>query len=99
MIRVEVVYSPAERQVDCTACELPPGQTLIQAVRASGVLSRHGLAEQGLRLGIWGRVHAAQTVLRDGDRVEIYRPLQVDPKESRRRRQQEQKPRAKRRSV
>jgi uncharacterized protein len=99
MIRVEVVYSPSARQIDCSVCELPPGHTLIQAVRASGVLSRHGLAEAGLRWGIWGRIQPAQTVLRDGDRVEIYRPLQADPKESRRRRQRQQKPLSRRRSL
>ena len=40
----------------------------------------------GLRLGVWGKPRSADTLLRDRDRVEIYRPLTVDPKEARRQR-------------
>lgn len=66
---------------------MPAGATLAQAVRESGVMQRYpaiDLATQ--KLGIFGKVKSADEVLRDGDRVEIYRPLQADPKESRRRR-------------
>jgi hypothetical protein len=56
-------------------------------VRASGVLERHPEIDPGRqKIGIHGRVVAAQTPLRDGDRVEIYRALIVDAKEARRRR-------------
>ena len=43
------------------------------------------------RFGVWGRLKPAGYLLRDGDRVEVYRPLQVDPMEARRRRQREQR--------
>jgi uncharacterized protein len=63
------------------------GTTIEQAVRDSGVLQRFpqiDLATQ--KLGVFGKVRPADTVVRDGDRIEIYRPLQADPKETRRRR-------------
>jgi len=58
---------------------LPAGSTVGDALAASGL----GEAASG-RVGIYGRVVPAGVVLRDGDRVEIYRPLRADPKELRR---------------
>jgi len=83
-IRVEVVYSPRPGEVDCSALVLATPATVDQALRASAMLARHGLDAQHIKVGIWGRVVAADTLLRDRDRVEIYRPLIVDPKEARR---------------
>lgn len=84
-VRVSVAYSPRARVVDETELNLPAGATLIDAVRASGVLDRHpGLNLAQAKFGIWGRVQAVETVLRERDRVEVYRALQVDPKEARR---------------
>ena len=83
-VPVEVAYSPAAGQVDLTALSLAPGSTVADALRASGVLVRHDLNEPTLRVGIWGREQPLTTVLRARDRVEVYRPLQVDPKEARR---------------
>ena len=71
-MRIEVVYSPAPRAVDCVTLELAEGCTVETAVRASGLLERHAgidLARQ--RVGVWGRVGAIDAVLRDGDRVEV----------------------------
>jgi len=85
-LSVEVVYAlPLDE--DAVTLSLAAGATAGQAVRASGVLERH--PEIDLRhhpIGIHGRVASAGTLLRDGDRVEIYRPLALDPKEARRRR-------------
>jgi uncharacterized protein len=83
-IRVEVIFGPAGEAADVTALSLAPGSTIEEALHASGVLQRHGLALQGLRVGIWGRAQALATMLRERDRVEVYRPLRVDPKEARR---------------
>lgn len=84
-VRVSVAYSPRARVVDETELSLPAGATLADAIRASGVLDRHpGLDLAQTRFGIWGRVQPPETVLRERDRVELYRPLQVDPKEARR---------------
>jgi len=85
-LRVEVCYSPASGEVECFPLELPQGSTLWQAVLACGLLQRHpGLAQEAAT-GIWGRRQPRDAVLRDRDRVELYRPLKVDPKEARRQR-------------
>ena len=88
LLTVAVACSPADGAAEECRIAVPAGATLIDALRASGVLERHphiDLAHQAV--GIWGRISALETPLKDGDRVEIYRPLQVDPKEARRRRQ------------
>ena len=69
------------------ALTLDKGATITHAIEASGLLRSHpeiDLSQQ--RLGIFGKLKAADTELRDGDRIEVYRPLQADPKETRRRR-------------
>lgn len=92
-MRVQVVYCPRPGVVDLVALELAPGATLADALHASGLPQRHGLAGAALQAGVWGRVHEASALLRDGDRVELYRPLQVDPKEARRLRYRQHKER------
>jgi hypothetical protein len=85
-VRIEVVYAlPLEQ--DVVSLEVTVGMTLREAIWSSGVLERHPEIELGLvRVGVWGRWATLDSVLRAGDRVEIYRPLQADPKEVRRRR-------------
>ena len=69
------------------ALKMDRGTTIAQAVEASGVLRSHPEIDLSqLRLGIFGKLKAADTEVREGDRIEIYRPLQADPKETRRRR-------------
>ena len=95
MLTVAVACSPAEGAAEECRVAVPAGATLIDALRVSGMLERHphiDLARQAV--GIWGRIRALDTPLLDGDRIEIYRPLQVDPKEARRRRQRLQQDRA-----
>jgi len=84
-LKVSVAYSPRAGEVDLVELSLPEGTTLEQALRASGLAARHpGVDLTALKLGIWGRNSSLDETLRDGDRVEVYRPLQVDPKEARR---------------
>ena len=72
---------------DAVSVRLPAGATAADAVRASGILERHPEIDlERQRLGIYGRVVAAKAPLSDGDRVEVYRPLTLGPKEARRRR-------------
>jgi putative ubiquitin-RnfH superfamily antitoxin RatB of RatAB toxin-antitoxin module len=67
------------------AVSLPAGATLADAIAASGVLQECGeLQGASLDLGVYNRVRRGTDALRDGDRVEIYRPLIVEPKEARR---------------
>jgi putative ubiquitin-RnfH superfamily antitoxin RatB of RatAB toxin-antitoxin module len=85
-IRIEVVYALASSE-EVVTVKLPAGATAADAVRASGILQRHPEIDLGRqKLGIYGKVVAAGATLADGDRVEIYRPLALDPKEARRRR-------------
>ncbi len=90
-LAVEALYCPGPGRVDRVALQLPAGSTLAQALQASGLLQRHGLQPETLAVGVWGRLKPLHSVLRDGDRVEIYRPLQVDPKEARRQRYRQHK--------
>lgn len=91
-VRVEVAYSPAQRTVDLREVELPAGATVADAIAASGLCERHAALAAGLPpCGVWGRVCRPDRPLADGDRVELYRPLTLDPKEARRQRVREQK--------
>lgn len=83
-LNIEVVYCPQPGQTDTARLALPPSATVAMALLGSGLLARHGLALDAVQTGVWGRVQALDAALRDGDRVEIYRPLTVDPKEARR---------------
>ncbi|MFM2187334.1 MAG: hypothetical protein RIR43_1906 [Pseudomonadota bacterium] len=86
-LEVAVAYSPAPESVDLVHLQLPSGSTVADALRASGLLERHGLLlTDELVCGVWAKIHPLEHRLRDGDRVEVYRPLRVDPKEARRQR-------------
>lgn len=93
-LRIEVVYCPRPGVADQVRLEMAPGATLADALRASGLVERHGLAWDGLRAGIWSKLREPDAPLRDRDRVELYRPLTVDPKEARRQRYRRHKERA-----
>jgi putative ubiquitin-RnfH superfamily antitoxin RatB of RatAB toxin-antitoxin module len=79
-LRVSVVFAQASGQV-VRELELPRGASVADALAASGLGERARAA-----VGVFGRTVEPGTALRDGDRVEIYRPLRIDPKEARRRR-------------
>ncbi len=69
------------------ALQVTAGTTVLDAIRASGVLERFpALDVSTAAVGIWGRASSLTVLLRPGDRVEIYRPLAIDPKEARRKR-------------
>lgn len=86
-LRVTVVFSPVAGQVKEKELELSQGSTLGDALQASGFLSDWPeLAGANTPTGIWGRKVGRDHCLQAGDRVEIYRPLKVDPKVSRRER-------------
>lgn len=80
VLRIEVVFSAGPRQIERVSLSLPPGSSVKDALVQSGLWAR----ADGLSLGIWGRKTSLGHVLRDRDRVEIYRELTVDPKEARR---------------
>jgi putative ubiquitin-RnfH superfamily antitoxin RatB of RatAB toxin-antitoxin module len=87
-LRVEVAYVEPGRQF-LRAVDVPDGATIADAIAASGVAEAFpGLDVAASKVGLFSRPATHDRVLRDGDRVEIYRPLLVDPKEVRRRRAQ-----------
>lgn len=85
IMKIEVIYALPERQ-ELATLDMPEGSTALQAVEASGLLPKYPDIEAGSRnkLGVFGKLVKTDTVLRDRDRVEIYRPLIADPKEVRR---------------
>ena len=94
VLSVTVVCSPRAGAVDEVLLSLPEGATVADALRESGMAARH--ETEKLAVGVWGVLAALSDQLRDRDRVELYRPLQVDPKEARRLRQQKQRGQLKR---
>ncbi len=85
-IHVSVVYALPD-EVFQRSMLLPDGATVADAIRSSGVLARFPEIESGdVPAGIYSRRVQADQRLRDGDRVEVYRPLECDPKQARRRR-------------
>lgn len=85
--QVSVVLSTGPRQIQTAVLDWTNGQTAAQAVRASGLLASLLQADiDVLSLGVWGRKALGSQVLQPGDRVELYRPLKVDPKVARRER-------------
>jgi len=86
LLNIEVVFA-SEDAVLRKSVQLGSGATVADAARESGIASQ--LDASGVdcsHVGIFGRVVDPTTPLRDGDRVEIYRQLKIDPKEARRRR-------------
>jgi putative ubiquitin-RnfH superfamily antitoxin RatB of RatAB toxin-antitoxin module len=84
-LRVNVAYSPRAGVVDEVSVVLELGATVADALSASGLQSRHGaLSLETASIGVWGALCRRGDLLRDRDRVEVYRPLLVDPKEARR---------------
>lgn len=82
-IKVEVAYALPHKQA-IIALEVAATATALEAAKQSGICARFEEIDlENARLGIFGKAVAPSQVLRDGDRVEIYRPLIADPKEVR----------------
>ena len=90
-ITIEVVYALPDEQALVTLT-VPSGTTAAQAVAQSGLAERYPDIDPATHgVGIFGRRVEPATPLSDGDRVEIYRPLQIDPKAQRRERARQQR--------
>ncbi len=86
LIPVEVAYARPDKQ-RIIPLEVPVGTTVREAIEASGILEEFPEIDLSRnKVGIFGRLTKPDTVLREGDRVEIYRPLIADPKAVRRQR-------------
>ena len=88
LLRVEVVFAPAERVVRSVVLDLAAGSTVAEALQSGNLV--HSPSDRrdinALEVGVWGRKVVLDHILRDRDRIELYRPLKVDPKVARRER-------------
>ncbi len=85
MMKVEVAYATPAKQL-IVEVDVPVGTTMVEAVRQSGIDREFpGLEADSLPMGIFGKKvpKPDQEVLNPGDRVELYRPLLIDPKKAR----------------
>ncbi len=85
VLDIEVVFATPDSQV-LVSVSLPREATVADAIEASGLKSRFPAHDLDLcTAGVWGSVVQRDRRLRSGDRVELYRPLEIDPREARRR--------------
>lgn len=85
-IHIQICYARADRQflLDLTVA---PGTTIQQAIQDSGIIQQAPEIDVSVwRVGIYGKLKTLDTILREHDRLEIYRPLIADPKDARRKR-------------
>ncbi|WP_186055067.1 RnfH family protein [Burkholderia gladioli] len=86
MLRVQVCYALSSRQT-LLDVELPDSATVRDAIEASGIVGLHPDIDISVaKTGVFGKLAPLDAPLHEGDRVEIYRPLIVDPKAARQRR-------------
>ena len=85
MLKVELVYVAKDKTTFMRRLNLQNQATVADAIRESGVIEAYPEAKD-LPLGIYAKPVTPETLLKEGDRVEIYRPLSLDPKEKRRQR-------------
>ena len=91
MISIEVCYALPTKQ-ELISVKLPQGATLLQALEASGLLQKYpDIDLKKNKFGIYAKLSKPDSLLRDRDRVEVYRPLIADPKEVRKQRAAEGK--------
>ena len=91
LITVTVVYSSEPRKIVEKTLEIPTGSTVLKALQLAEMAELViEVVETGHAVGIWGKKTSPSHVLHDLDRIEIYRPLKVDPKVARRERFQKQ---------
>ncbi|MBQ0832029.1 MULTISPECIES: RnfH family protein [unclassified Marinobacter] len=85
MLKIEVAYARPDKQ-EIVPVQVAEGTTAIEAVNLSGITAMFPeIDAESIDMGIFGKVikKPADHELRDGDRVELYRPLQIDPKQAR----------------
>jgi hypothetical protein len=85
-MRVVIAIAAAPRTVEQRVIELPDGACLRDALDAVAV----DPAAMGMTVGVWGRARPPEWRLHDGDRIELCRPLEIDPMQARRRRHEHQ---------
>ncbi len=83
-IAVVVCYATAKQQ-EIIPLELPPQTNILQAIQQSGVLDQYTEIDLAKNtIGVFGKLVNLDQVLQDKDRIEIYRPLRINPMDARR---------------
>jgi putative ubiquitin-RnfH superfamily antitoxin RatB of RatAB toxin-antitoxin module len=91
MIHVEVIYA-TDKNVEIVPLSVEPGSTVLSAINQSGIISKFPDINLDFnKVGIFSKLCNLDTVVNDGDRLEVYRPLKADPKDARRMRADRQK--------
>lgn len=85
MVLVEIVYVTNDKSLVHIKCELADGSCVKDALTNSGLFIEHPEAQE-LPIGIFSKRVTENTLLNNGDRIELYHPLKYDPKEKRRQR-------------
>lgn len=85
-MRVELVWSPEAGDARHAWLDVQEGASVEQALRSCEAFADQLPRLPELKIGVWGRVRPLTTLLRERDRIEVYRELTVDPKEARRQR-------------
>ncbi len=90
MLDIEVVYANPQRQ-ELVSLQVAAGTTALEAIKQSGILTRFlEIDLDRYKIGIFSKVIPVETILREGERIEIYHPLLVDPKVARKQRAKQQ---------
>jgi|TARA_B110000211_G_scaffold131825_1_gene151268 putative ubiquitin-RnfH superfamily antitoxin RatB of RatAB toxin-antitoxin module len=90
-LSIEVVYGTPTRQ-EIISCQVGPNTTIEQAILSSGIIEEFPEIDLTVNnVGIWNRAAKLTDMVKDLDRIEVYRPLLADPKEVRKRRAEKAK--------
>ena len=82
---VEIVFSAPDTQL-LLELKLNAGTTVERALELSGIYEKFGNVDMtSLPVGIWGKLVGRDRIVENGDRIELYRELEIDPREARRR--------------
>ncbi|HVI51457.1 MAG TPA: RnfH family protein [Candidatus Sulfotelmatobacter sp.] len=86
-MKVGVVYATPQRQMNLSV-SLDDGATVRQAIDRSGLLTRCPEIDlAAVKIGVWGKMVDIDSVVEDGARIEVYRPITADPRTVKRRNQ------------
>lgn len=85
MVNVELIFVASDQSIIHQRLCLAKGATVADAITASGIINQYPEVNS-LPVGIFSKLVSRETQLSSGDRVELYRPLTIDPKEKRRQR-------------
>ena len=83
MVTIELVYVPLGLEAIHMTLALSPGATVADALNHSGIYRTYPETRE-MVVGIYAKLVSLDVILKEGDRIEIYRPLALDPKEKRR---------------